>query len=60
VFKPDGIHEWDGNVVEDIEEHENVTVIVSRNMDTGAISLGWKRQPNTIDHIYAEECDDNR
>jgi len=54
VYGPDGIHEISDSVVEDVEEHENVTVIVCRDVVTGEISLRWKRQPNTIDHIYKQ------
>lgn len=47
----------DPHPYKDIEIWKNVTVVVSENMDTGEISLSWKRQPNTeqVDSLVDEE-----
>lgn len=49
TIKPDGIHELDPCVMQDIEMHTNVTVIVSRCKNCGRISLSWLRTANTED-----------
>lgn len=48
-------YNWNGCVLEDIELHKNVTVIVSKCSNCGEISLGWYRQPNTESHDLTEE-----
>lgn len=40
------------DIVRDIEEHRNVTVIVSQSLVTNEITLGWIRQENTEDIYY--------
>ena len=41
-------------IYEDIERHENVTVIVSKCINCGHITYRWERQPDTISE-YEEE-----
>lgn len=57
-FRPDGIHEVDPCVYEDIEMHTNVTVIVSRCKNCGHISLSWLRTPETEDIMMNGGDDD--
>ena len=47
VIKPDGIHELDPCIYEDIEMWHNVTVVVSRCKRCGRIELSWIRQDDT-------------
>lgn len=47
VIKPDGVHELDPCLYEDIEIWNNVTVIVSRCVRCGHIEISWIRQENT-------------
>lgn len=54
-IRPDGVHALDPCVYEDIEEHRNVTVIVSRCKYCGAITLGWKRTAETESIYFTEE-----
>lgn len=54
TIKPDGKHELDPCIYEDIERHRNVTVTVSRCRVCGHIEISWERQEDTID----EEVDD--
>lgn len=49
TIKPDGIHELDPCIYEDIEVYRNVTVIVSRCKRCGNIVISWKRQEDTED-----------
>lgn len=44
---PDGEHEWDGHIYEDIQIVRNATVIVSRCRECGRIEIGWERQEDT-------------
>ena len=53
-IKPDGEHELDPCVYEDIEIHTNVTVIVSRCKRCGHTELMWERTDDTED-IYLKE-----
>lgn len=46
-IKPDGIHSLDPCIYEDIEIHQNVTVIVSRCKNCGKIDISWLRTPET-------------
>ena len=47
TIKPDGIHELDPCVYEDIEMYANVTVVVSRCKKCGNVEISWIRQDNT-------------
>lgn len=47
AIKPDGVNELDPCVYKDIEKYKNVTVIVSRCINCGHISISWKAQDNT-------------
>lgn len=47
TIKPDGIHELDPCVYEDIEMYANVTVVVSRCKKCGNVEISWIRQENT-------------
>ena len=47
TIKPDGVHELDPCIYEDIEMYTNVTVIVSRCKKCGHIEISWMRQDNT-------------
>lgn len=44
TIKPDGIHELDPCIYEDIEIHEGVTVIVSRCVNCGHVEFSWRRE----------------
>ena len=46
-IRPDGIHELDPCVYEDIEKYANVTIIISRCKKCGNIEMSWIRQDNT-------------
>lgn len=48
VIKPDGFHELDPCVYEDIEIHTNCTVVVSRCKKCGEVEISW---------VKNEECD---
>lgn len=50
VIKPDGIHELDPCVYEEIQRLKNVTVSVLRCKRCGHIEITWYRQEDT------EEC----
>ena len=47
TIRPDGIHELDLCVYEDIEKYVNVTVVISRCKKCGNIEMSWIRQDNT-------------
>lgn len=47
TIKPDGVHELDPCLYEDIEIWHNVTVIVSRCKHCGHIELSWIKQDDT-------------
>lgn len=47
TIKPDGIHELDPCVYEEIQRYENATVIISRCKNCGHIDISWLRQENT-------------
>lgn len=51
-FCPDGIHELDPCVYKDIEEHRNVTVVISKCRKCGNLTISWKRQENTEDTYF--------
>lgn len=46
-FRPDGVHELDPCIYEDVQIIKNVTVIVSRCMRCGNVVIGWKLQDNS-------------
>lgn len=47
VFKPDGEHELDPCIYEDIEMYTNVTVVISRCINCGHIEISWMKQEDT-------------
>lgn len=47
AVKPDGRHDLDPCVYEDVEVWRNVTVVVSRCMNCGHIEISWHKQDNT-------------
>ena len=47
VIKPDGIHELDPCIYEEIERYENVTVVISKCKRCGHIDISWERPKNT-------------
>lgn len=49
TITPDGIHELDPCVYEDIEKYANVTVVVSRCKTCGHIEISWMRQDDTVE-----------
>ena len=48
-FCPDGVHELDPCLYEEIETHTNVTVHVMRCKKCGHIEISWERQDETED-----------
>jgi len=48
TIKPDGIHELDPCVYEEVERYANVTVIVNRCKNCGHVELMWLRQEDTV------------
>jgi hypothetical protein len=54
TIKPDGIHEIDPCVYEDIKMYSNVTVIISRCKNCGHIEVSWMRQDDT-EEIFLED-----
>lgn len=49
VFKPDGIHELSGHAFVKEQTAKNVTVEILRCKICGKVSIGWRRQHNTIE-----------
>lgn len=47
TVKPDGEHELDPCIYEEIERYVNVTVSVSRCRKCGHIEISWERQEDT-------------
>lgn len=47
TIKPDGIHELDPCLYEEIATIKNCTVIISRCKRCGHIDVSWKRQEDT-------------
>ena len=45
--RPDGEHELDPCIYQDIQILRNVTVVVSRCIRCGYMSFGWREQENT-------------
>lgn len=55
VIRPDGVHELDPCVYEDIEKYKNVTVTVSKCKHCGRIDISWQRQDDTVKVNLTEE-----
>ena len=49
TVKPDGIHELDPCVYEEIETYQNVTVSILRCKRCGHMEVEWRRQDDTIE-----------
>lgn len=47
VIKPDGIHELEPCVYEEIERYANVTISIRRCKTCGHIDIAWYRQEDT-------------
>ena len=47
VIKPDGIHELDPCVYQEVERYANVTVSIRRCKKCGNIDISWFRQEDT-------------
>ena len=47
TIKPDGVHELDPCIYEEIEKYVNVTVNVLRCKKCGHIDITWERQEDT-------------
>lgn len=47
VFKPDGIHELDPCMYQEIERYANVTVSIRKCEKCGHIDIVWFRQEDT-------------
>lgn len=52
TIKPDGEHELDPCIYEQIEKHKNVTVTVLRCKKCGHTEILWERQADTEDMPY--------
>ncbi len=55
-FRPDGEHELDPCIYEDVQIFKNVTVIISRCIRCGNISMGWQFQKNS--EVVLDKLDD--
>lgn len=55
TIKPDGIHELDQCDFVEVEKLANVTVQILQCRTCGRISIGWLRQPNTINLLEDED-----
>ena len=67
IIKPDGIHELDPCVYEDIEIHTSCMVAVSRCKNCGHIEISWTKNddcdsfdPRTNEPLYGNYEDRNR
>ena len=49
TIKPDGIHNLDPCIYEEIERWGNVTVVVKRCKNCGNIDISWMRQEDTVE-----------
>lgn len=49
TIKPDGIHELDPCIYEEIERYGNVTISIKRCKNCGNIDISWYRQEDTIE-----------
>lgn len=47
IIKPDGIHELDPCIYEEVERYANVTVSIRRCKNCGHIDIAWYRQEDT-------------
>lgn len=47
VIKPDGVHELDPCIYEEVERYRNVTVSVLRCTKCGHTEITWHRQEDT-------------
>lgn len=47
TIKPDGIHELDPCVYEEVEKYANVTISIRKCKNCGHIDIVWYRQDNT-------------
>lgn len=47
TVRPDGIHELEPCLYEEVERYENVTVVISKCVHCGKIDISWVRQDNT-------------
>lgn len=47
VIKPDGIHELEPCIYEEVERYANVTVSIRRCKNCGHIDIAWHRQEDT-------------
>lgn len=66
VIKPDGVHELDPCIYENIEIHTNCTVIVSRCQKCGNVDISWIKNkgcesydPRTNEPLYGTYEDRN-
>lgn len=48
-IRPDGVHELDACSYEVSEVYKNVTVEILKCKKCGNISIGWYKQPDTIE-----------
>ncbi len=58
VIKPDGVHELDPCVYEDIQMIVNCTVVVSRCKRCGHVELSWIRNDDTEVIDMVENADE--
>lgn len=49
TIRPDGMHELDPCLYQEIEAYENVTVHILRCVCCGHVTVEWERQDNTND-----------
>ena len=47
VIKPDGIHELEPCIYEEVERYANVTISIRRCKHCGHIDIAWYRQEDT-------------
>lgn len=52
TIKPDGVHELDPCIYEEIERYCNVTVIISKCKKCGKVDISWERQEDTEEVDY--------
>lgn len=57
VIKPDGIHELDPHIYQEIERYGNVTVHVNKCKKCGHIDISWSKQEDTVQMDLEEEDD---
>lgn len=49
TIKPDGIHELDPCIYEEVERYGNVTISVMRCKNCGHTEISWFRQEDTVE-----------